>query len=76
MSVVTPPSRPPEAFQVHRQLKGPKATGRDLPSREISREQGYLNPPSVPVPNANTGKTNKYTMKSPLVTTMGSTKAK
>lgn len=72
MSVVTPPQRQPEAFQVHRQLKGPKATKRDLPSRDITDTSRFMNPPVAPIPGANTGKSNKFTSKSPLVTTMNS----
>lgn len=72
MSIANSPSRPPEAFQVHRQLKGPKESHKDVPSREISPNEKYMKAPSVPVPSANTGKSSKFTSKSPLVSTMNS----
>ena len=72
MSIFSPPERPPAAFQVHRQLKGPKETKRDLPSRDVTSEQTYMQPTQPPVASANTGKSNKFTARSPLVTTMGS----
>ena len=72
MSVFYSPERPPSAFQVHRQLKGPKESKKDLPSRDVTDTMKYMAPTAAPVPSANTGKSNKFTSKSPLVTTMNS----
>jgi hypothetical protein len=76
MSVFSAPTRPPEAFQVHRQLKSPKPPKNTLPSRDVSKQTAYMSTPPSPVPGADTGKTSKFTAKSPLVTTMGSSKVK
>ena len=76
MSIVTPPQRPPEAFQVHRNLKAPRPPKGTLPSRDISGATVYQSAPPSPVPSADTGNTNKFTAKSPIVTTMGSSKVK
>lgn len=76
MSIFAQPARPPEAFQVHRQLKSSKPGKGDLPSRDISATSKLMNTPVLPVPGANTGRGNKFGAKSPLVTTMGSSKVK
>lgn len=76
MAVLTPQTRPPKAFQIHRDLKAPRTTRLTTPSGDISETEKFQTTPVAPVPSANTGKTSKFTAKSPLVTTMGSSKVK
>lgn len=76
MSVFVRPSRPPRAFQVHRQLESPRVSKGDIPPQGISNLEKTMNSPQAPIPAINTGKSNKFTAKSPLVTTMGSSEVK
>lgn len=68
-----------EAPLVHRQARSPQTARGQFPSKNLNSPESKMfqeNAQVPSVPGANTGQHNKFTSKSPLVTTMGSSPKK
>lgn len=79
MAISNPQQRNSEAPLVHRQIKAPQTARGQFPSKDLNspESKSFMENAQVPpISGANTGQHNKFTAKSPLVTTMGSTPKK